>query len=219
MEFVVNEWLMEYLRPNASHAEKALAQQFLQRFMQREDDKIFVREPSAFLNKALRYPKEYQNNTKISQNYRLFITTILSNQNKCCRVTENVDMHHELLEKLNQPNTNFNSDTYLFEAATFTKDKIIVTTDEKLAYQMRDIEGIKVVLLSDFLNDYYRFTNVPGYNGAIVNQGHIIAFPDAGDVRQGIHARSGWHRIRNGRTLKNIRSGDAHSCHQCANPI
>ncbi len=64
MEFVVNEWLMEYLRPNASHAEKALAQQFLQRFMQRE----------------------------------------------------------------------FNSDTYLFEAATFTKDKIIVTTDEKLAY-------------------------------------------------------------------------------------
>ena len=32
MEFVVNEWLMEYLRPNASHAEKALVQQFLQRF-------------------------------------------------------------------------------------------------------------------------------------------------------------------------------------------
>lgn len=27
----------------------------------------------------------------------------------------------------------------------------------------------------DFLNNYYRFANVPGYNGAIVNQGQIIA--------------------------------------------
>lgn len=154
MEFVVNEWLMEYLRPNASHAEKALAQKFLQRFMQREDDKIFVREPSAFLNKAFRYAKEYQNNTEIVQFYRRFIKEILINQNKCFIVTETVDLPLTLLEKLNQPNTNFNSDTYLFEAATFTKDKIIVTTDERLAHQMRDIEGIKVVLLSDFLKDY-----------------------------------------------------------------
>ena len=154
MELVVNEWLMEYLRPNASHAEKALAQQFLQRFMQREDDKIFVREPSAFLDKVFRYTKVYINNTEILQFYRQFIKQILLNQNKCCRVTENVDLNDALLEKLNQPNTNFNSDTYLFEAATFTKDKIIVTTDEKLAYQMRNIEAIKVVLLSDFLKDY-----------------------------------------------------------------
>src|SRR3990167_4252806 len=27
----------------------------------------------------------------------------------------------------------------------------------------------------DFLNDYYHFANVPGYNGAIVNEGQIIA--------------------------------------------
>ena len=154
MELVVNEWLMEYLRPNASHAEKALAQQFLQRFMQREDDKIFVREPSAFLDKVFRYTKVYINNTEILQFYRQFIKQILLDQNKCCRVTENVDLHDAILEKLNQPNTNFYSDTYLFEAAVFTKDKLIITTDERLAYQMRDIEAIKVVLLSDFLKDY-----------------------------------------------------------------
>lgn len=48
----------------------------------------------------------------------------------------------------------FNSDTYLFEAAMLSRDKIIVTTDEKLANQMRDVDTFRVVLLSDFLNDY-----------------------------------------------------------------
>ena len=154
MEFVVNEWLMEYLRPDATIAEKALVERFLKRFMQKPEDKIFVREPSAFLNKALGYPKIYQNNTEIVLFYRRFIKEILLNQNKCYRVIENIALPVNVLEKLNQPNTNFNSDTYLFEAASLTKDKIIVTTDERLATQMQDIANFKVVLLADFLKEY-----------------------------------------------------------------
>jgi hypothetical protein len=125
MEFVVNEWLMEYLRPDATDSEKTLAQQFLQRFMQKEEDKIFVREPSAFLNKVFRYAKTYQQNTEIVLNFRHFIKEILLNQKKCYRVIEDIELSKDITIKLNAPDTNFNSDTYLFEAASFTKDKII----------------------------------------------------------------------------------------------
>ena len=154
MEFVVNEWLLEYLRPDAPDSEKALVLQFLQRFMQRQEDKIFVREPSAFLNKIFLYAKTYQRDTETVTFFRTIIKEILLDFNKCYRVTEYTNLPTHITEKLNQPNTNFNSDTYLFEAASHTKDKIIVTTDEKLARQMQDIDTYKVVLLSEFLKDY-----------------------------------------------------------------
>lgn len=155
MEFVVNEWLMEYLRPEASDDERKLARRFLQRFMQRPDDKIFVRKPSAFLSKALRYAKLYQNNTETVKLYRNFIKDILLNQEKCYLVNEEmIPLNNDIVEKLHQPNTNFNSDTYLFEAATFTKDKVIVTTDERLAYQMQEVSEINVILLTEFLKMY-----------------------------------------------------------------
>lgn len=155
MEFVVNEWLMEYLKPDAPDAHRDLAERFLQRFSQRPQDKIFVREPSPFLNKALRYPKEYKNYESASRPYQNFIKFILLDPQKCERIdVEVVELPTEILEKLNQSNTNYASDTYLFEAASFTEHKIIVTTDEKLARQMQDIEVFRVILLTDFLENY-----------------------------------------------------------------
>ena len=154
MEFVVNEWLMEYLRPNANEEHRQLAERFLERFTKRTQDKIFIREPSPFLDKALRYPKDFRN-YEIVALYQNFIKFILLNPQKCKRIDiETIALPLEVVEKLNLPNTNYISDTYLFEAATFTKDKIIVTTDEKLVHQMQDIGEFKVILLTDFLENY-----------------------------------------------------------------
>ncbi len=154
MEFVVNEWLMEYMRPNANEEHRQLAERFLERFTKRTHDKIFIREPSPFLDKALRYPKNFRN-YEIVAVYQNFIKFILLNPQKCKRIDiETIVLPLEVVEKLNEPTTNYISDTYLFEAATCTRDKIIVTTDEKLVIQMQDLEEFKVILLTDFLENY-----------------------------------------------------------------
>jgi len=57
-----------------------------------------------------------------------------------------------ILEKLREGN--YSSDTYLFEAASKTKSKIIVTTDDKLCRQKHHIAGYKVIHLKDFLQQY-----------------------------------------------------------------
>ena len=155
MEFVVNEWLPEYFKPDASLAEKQLLKKFLYRFLERGTDRIFVKRGSEFERKIYRYAKDYQRDLKTVSPIRSFIGVFIEDINRRERVDDvPISLHEEVSKKLNQPNTNYISDTYLFEAATFTKDKIIVTTDEKLAHQMQDIEEFKVILLTDFLKNY-----------------------------------------------------------------
>ena len=155
MEFVVNEWLPEYFKPDASLAEKQLLKKFLYRFLERGTDRIFVKRGSEFERKIYRYAKDYQRDLKIVSPIRSFIGVFIEDINRCERVeNSSIPLPKDIVEKLNQPNTNYISDTYLFEAATFTKNKIIVTTDEKLVHQMQDIGEFKVILLTDFLENY-----------------------------------------------------------------
>jgi predicted nucleic acid-binding protein len=103
---------------------------------------------------VFRYAKEYQQNAEIILFYRRFIKEILLDQSKCRRITENIVLPETVVANLNQPNTNFNSDTYLFEAASLTNTKIIVTTDEKLINQMNTVDDFKIISLIDFLESY-----------------------------------------------------------------
>lgn len=59
MDLVVNEWLPEYFRPDASPEEKRALEKFLYCFLKR-GDKIIVLELSPFLDKLYRYAKEFQ---------------------------------------------------------------------------------------------------------------------------------------------------------------
>lgn len=155
MELVVNEWLPEYLRPNAAEQEKQLVEQFLNSFMQRTD-LLFVKDPSPFLDKIQRFQKEYDYDLKAREAFKLFIKHILRNPEKCTLLMEGeiIALPMATLEKLNEEGTNFSSDTYLFEAANSTADKTIITTDVKLQRQMANDKTFQVVLLEDFLKDY-----------------------------------------------------------------
>lgn len=156
MDFVVNEWLPEYFRPNATLEEKLQLQTFLERFLSR-NDRIIVKSPSAFLEKIYKYANTYQTNNEIVNLIRNFIKFILLDSNRCV-IVENSELPalpHEVTQLLNIPGSNFSSDTYLFESASAIPEKrIIVTTDAKLANQFKDEPWCKVVLLSDFLADY-----------------------------------------------------------------
>ncbi len=82
MQLVVNEWLPEYFLPTASREEKLLLQQFLQKFLQR-DDQIVVRRPSEFYRKIYRYAKDLQGNYKAVTFVRDFIKLILEDSDRC----------------------------------------------------------------------------------------------------------------------------------------
>ncbi len=152
MDFVVNEWLPEYFRPDASQEEKILLETFLQKFMQKED-RIFVKQPSEFLNKIYRYAKLYQTNSKVYSLIVLFINLVLRDSRRCVFVNDDIILLPEQLQvKLQEGN--YASDTYLFEAASITENKVIITTDVRLRNHLRDISEYHVTLLKDFIADY-----------------------------------------------------------------
>ena len=151
MNLVVNEWLPEYFRPEASKNEKELLEVFLNKFLENQDT-LTVRRPSPFLQKILLYAKLYQANTNIYQNLYRFIKVVLQDSKRCVFIDEECILEEAIIEKLNEGN--YSSDTYLFEAASKTDNKLIITTDDKLCRQMNDIAAYNVINLTDFLKQY-----------------------------------------------------------------
>ena len=153
MEFVVNEWVPEYFIPNASNDEKQKLEKFLNRFIER-NDKIFVRRPSEFYRKIYRYKKDYQNNLKVNEQLGRFINFILINSDRCFIVDDDeFELSEVIVNKLNESG-NYNSDTYLFEAASVSETKLIITTDEKLKTHMENYGIFNIQLLDEFLANY-----------------------------------------------------------------
>ena len=153
MEFVVNEWLPEYFKPDATSEQKLQLEKFLNKFMVR-NDKIYVRKPSEFLRKILRYANDYQNNPKVYGNINRFIKFIYLDSERCELIHDGeFELSEEIRNKLIEGGNTI-SDTYLFEAASVTASKLILTTDAKLKALMENEITYKVELLTTFLLNY-----------------------------------------------------------------
>ena len=153
MEFVVNEWLPEYFKPSATDEEKRKLEKFLNKFMER-NDKIFVRQPSEFLRKILRYANDYQTNRKVYENINQFIKFIYLDSERCELIHDGEFELSEVIRNKLIEGGNTVSDTYLFEAASITESKLIITTDGKLKKLFENDRVFKVELLDDFLKRY-----------------------------------------------------------------
>ena len=153
MELVANEWLPEYFKPDATNDEKQKLEKFLNRFIER-NDKIFVRRPSEFYRKIHRYKKDYQNNLKVNEQLGRFINLILINSDRCFIVDDGEFELSETIRNKLVEGGNTISDTYLFEAASATEAKLIITTDAKLKALMENEESFRVELLNKFLDSY-----------------------------------------------------------------
>jgi hypothetical protein len=157
MEYVVNEWLLDYFRYDDGTVERKKLFKFLAYFSS-NDDVILIKTPSPFNEKLYNYAKDLQNDHKKYQYLKWFIKTIFRNRDKCKIFPEweypTPSLNENLNSKLNQGN--FDSDRYLFETAMFiTKnEKIIITTDEKLVEHVKEISEFKLILLDDFLKKY-----------------------------------------------------------------
>lgn len=153
MEFVVNEWLPEYFKPDATNDEKRKLELFLNKFIERKD-KIYVRRPSEFLRKIYKYSKEYQNNTKTYLEVSKFIKIVLMDSERCAFVdNDEFELSDAIRNKLAEGGNTI-SDTYLFEAASVSETKLILTTDAKLRTLMENEGTYKVELLDNFLTNY-----------------------------------------------------------------
>jgi hypothetical protein len=153
MEFVVNEWLPEYFRPNATKEEKRKLETFLTKFIE-NNDTIIVKRPSEFLRKLLRYAKDYQTIPQIYNNISKFISLVIRDSNRCRFVDEGeFTLSGEIIDKLNEKG-NYISDIYLFEAASTTSEKLVITTDIKLKLHMENNGIFNLQLLDDFLINY-----------------------------------------------------------------
>lgn len=150
MEFVVNEWLPEYFKPDCSVEQKNLLNKFILKFFEK-NDQIFIRNPSPFLDKLYRFEKNYFE-PKLRKPVSFFIQNILENSDKCVQVMEEINLPQNITKLLSKGN--FASDTYLFEAASLTNSKKIITTDIKLIKQFEDNNIFELILLEDFLKEY-----------------------------------------------------------------
>ncbi len=148
MEIVVNEWLLEYMKPKAKQKEREAVNTFFEK-IDKGQIKIVVRRPSAFLNKCHKYRKIFHGDPYSRTALKRFIATVLKDTTKCRFVDDNElsPLSSDCKKILTQGN--LNSDAYLFEAANTTKQKVIITTDAKLAKAFSKSQSFQVTLLSN----------------------------------------------------------------------
>ena len=156
MELVVNEWLPEALKPEGLDKEISQedALEFLKKFIDK-GDKIVVKSESTFEKKAHFYKKIYAYDKASLELLKALLRLI--QDEKYCRIIEESEINtlpKRITEKLNLPNTNYHSDTYLFESASTTKEKIIVTSDRKLIQLFQEEEEYRVIHFDEFMSTY-----------------------------------------------------------------
>lgn len=141
MEIVINEWLLERLRPdfaehNISAEQHKATRTFLAHLLQNNAITIVVRRPSEFWRKAQNYPKAFSGYPEEARFYKLLLN-LLNNSDRCRLIDdEDVIALPETTERC-LAQGNYVSDRYLFEAAMTTAEKRILTSDEKLIAIMR----------------------------------------------------------------------------------
>ncbi len=153
MEFVINEWMLDYFLPNATKQERELQMRFLKRFFER-GDRLIILSPSDFTTKLESIASLHQNNNDVYQRIKFFITDVLRKPMRTTVISSTDMLPEATYAALHALGTNYKSDEYLFRAAMRTESKRIITRDGKLCNAMAGDAVFDVVLLVDFLKDY-----------------------------------------------------------------
>lgn len=152
MNLVINEWFPVYLRPTAEENELELLFDFLSK-IQNESSVLYVRRPSPFLNKIYQLSKQYNSDPIGRRKINHVIKLILRDSKRCKFIDDDeVTLNQTVRDKLNSDG-NYISDEYLFEAASCTEEKIIITTDQKLIDFMNGYDGYTLMTPSEFNNN------------------------------------------------------------------
>lgn len=149
MEIVVNEWLLEHLRPDAKECDTNLAFDFIRRWM-KGPYKVVIRRESPFTKKLYRYMKESESHSDLIKKRFVRLFKFLLDSDRTI-VADECDINN-LPQELEAKTPH--KDKYLIELAYSKSGRIIVTTDTKLKEKLQDEPDLKIYLLEEFLQNY-----------------------------------------------------------------
>jgi len=150
MDIVVNSWFSEYLEEGTNGDQLKLYKQFLRKFLQTKGYIITIRN-GQLDNKLAKLEKKYQNHRNVEYLKRIkYVYSHIYYSRKFKKV-ETVPLS-PVLSTIFETDTHLAKDRFLFEAAIQTDDKTIITTDSRLQESMNGKEGIKILLLQEYIN-------------------------------------------------------------------
>ncbi len=157
MEFVINEWYLDWHRPDAKAEEHAKARAFLQ-WLQNSEHRIVLLRESPFTRKLNDYRRKYNYHLMTQIYLKLFFTQIFHDFNNCRILDIPPELPDEIEEKLKRPLENplknIESDRYLFQSAEATEEKIIVTSDDKLIGHFEEISRFQLWSVDEFMSKF-----------------------------------------------------------------
>jgi hypothetical protein len=149
MEIVVNEWLLEYLRPDAPKTDKEAAVRFVNALV-RKCDKIIIKRKSPFADKLCTYMYSFGWDAWSRKQFsNLFKLVFINSETAIIADEGDLQKLPEDIVAKTPP-----SDLYLIELWYSNQERIILTTDAKLKEKLKDIPNLKICLLDEFLKDY-----------------------------------------------------------------
>jgi hypothetical protein len=150
MEIVVNEWLLDYMRPDSKDSDKIKTFKKFVNAWVKKCDKIVIRRKSPFTSKFYRHMKQFGWNPDFKECSKRLLDLLFYNSDKTI-IVEEADI--KKLPKEIEEKTPLD-DKYLIELAYSSRDKIIVTTDQRLKEKLHDDVDLKIYLLDEFLGEY-----------------------------------------------------------------
>jgi rRNA-processing protein FCF1 len=152
VELIVDEWLLEYMRPDAGQPERELASKFLTTWVER-CDKVLIRRPSPFLSKFYRYMKDFGHDMRFKARFKKLSLLLFRNTDKT-RIVDDEDVSPLPDEVETMVPRRDKYDRCLVEMALCSSQALIVTTDNRLKQALSADEHFRVYLLEQFLEEF-----------------------------------------------------------------
>jgi len=148
MEIVLNEWLLHYSKHDADIKKKELVYKFLQ-FLKNNNFKLVIDWKCPFIRKFQTFwdasKADYQSHSLFKILYHLLID---SNKVKYVELDDVSILPDEVVKCCP------GNDLYLMQLAFNSKDRVIITKDEKLIEKMSVYPELKIMSPEDFLKRY-----------------------------------------------------------------
>jgi hypothetical protein len=148
MYLVVNEWLVEFLIPPASTADKARLQAFFDKFMP-TPSKIVIGRVTPFTQKFYRFLKQYERNDRIRRNF-LEVKGLLFQDSLKTIIVEPEAVRpvapHQLVGI-------HDDDWYLIHLANSVRDSVILSIDARLIKAVTTRQVANILHLDAYLRD------------------------------------------------------------------
>jgi hypothetical protein len=149
MEIIVNEWLLEYLRPDAPITDRDAAVQFVKTLV-RKCDKMVIKRKSPFANKLYAYMYSFGWDACSRKRFSDLHKLVFLDSDKTI-IADDSDLQ-DLPEDISAKTPT--DDKYLIELWYVKQDRIVLTTDAKLKEKLKDVPDLKICLLVEFLQQY-----------------------------------------------------------------